>query len=109
METKVVYSQIQLKSAVKFISKYNYNFLKQDKYIEEQILSYMEDLAKDNNCSFISCMGFELRADRQLEDLDNTENVCYVEILVDPALKTFSSGYYDSDEDFKEFSVSSTS
>jgi hypothetical protein len=97
MEIKYSYSSKQLELAVKFIAKHNKAFLKQKKYIREQIIQIMNKLVPDFGTYYISTMGFTLLADRELENIDNNYYACNVQILIDPSL-----GVDLDDDDFIE-------
>lgn len=86
MEIVLNYSQIQFDSAVSFISLNNPNFLEKDEEIRQTILDAMTSLAQDVNVQFYSTMGFTLIADREFESVDSDENLCRIEILVDPSM-----------------------
>lgn len=86
MEIKISYSKIQLQRAIDFIAEHNDTFYGQVDYIRSSILESIERMAKDPNCTYLGTMGFTLIADREMEDLDNEENIVRIEILVDPAL-----------------------
>lgn len=86
MEIRISYSQMQLDSAVQFISDNNQAFLGKDEEILSAIKEGMISLAKDVNSQFYGTMGFNLIADRDFEGLDSDENVCRVEICVDPSI-----------------------
>jgi hypothetical protein len=86
MEIVLNYSQIQLDSAISFISLNNQNFLEKDEEIRQTILEGMAHLAQETSTQFYSTMGFTLIADREFESVDSDENVCRVEILVDPSI-----------------------
>lgn len=95
MEIVLNYSQIQFDSAVSFISLNNPNFLEKDEEIRQTILDAMLSLTKNVNIQFYSTMGFTLIADREFESVDLDENICRVEILVDPSMHLID----DMDED----------
>lgn len=86
MEVKVSYSKVQLKLAVDYIAKYNVYFLNEHEEIEKTILEYIKILVSDPEEFSIGTMGFTLFADREFEDLDNDENCCRIDILIDPAV-----------------------
>ena len=86
MKVTLTYSKTELKRAVEFISTHNENFLGEDLEIKEAIFCAMHKMARDPDCTYIGTMGFMVVADREIEDMDSDENVCRVEILVDPAL-----------------------
>lgn len=86
MEIKITYSQMQLECAIDYISQNNQNFLGQEEEIKNTIMEYMTKIAKDPDATFVSIMGFILVADREFESLDNDENICNVEIYVDPSM-----------------------
>lgn len=86
MEIVLNYSQIQLDSAVSFISLNNQNFLEKDDEIRQSIMEGMAHLAQETSAQFYSTMGFTLIADREFESVDSDENVCRIEIMVDPSI-----------------------
>ena len=86
MDIIISYSEQQLKSAVKYIAANNPSFKGQGKVIKETILEQMERLATDSNLHSISTMGFLLTCDCEYEGIENDDNVCRIEIHVDPSL-----------------------
>jgi len=86
MEIRISYSQLQLDSAVEFISNNNQSFLGKDEEIRNTIQEAMVSLARDPEAMHLGTMGFTLIADREFEGIDSDENVCRVEILVDPSI-----------------------
>lgn len=86
MEIRISYSQIQLDSAVEFISNNNQSFLGKNEDIRNTIQETMISLARDPEAIHLGTMGFTLVADREFEGIDSDENVCRIEILVDPSL-----------------------
>lgn len=86
MEIKYSYSSEQLDLAVKFIAKHNKTFLRQKKYIRDQIIHVMNKLIPEFGTNYTSTMGFTILADREVENIDNNYYSCNVQILVDPAL-----------------------
>jgi hypothetical protein len=96
MEIILNYSQIQLEAAIEFISSNNLNFLEKDEEIKQTILDGMVYLTKDVDAQFYSTMGFTLVADREFESIDSDENVCRIEILIDPSMHLYD--YMDEDD-----------
>ena len=90
MKVRISYSQIQLENAIDFISKNNQSFLNKDEEISDAIKEHIVKLAEDSTLNSIEIMGFILIADREFESLDSDENVCRVQIYVDPALHLIS-------------------
>ena len=86
MDIRISYSKTQFEKAVQFIANNNQHFKGQKNLIRESILEYMEKMAADPNRTFMGTMGFILIADRELEDMDNDENVIRIDINVDPGL-----------------------
>jgi len=86
MEIRISYSQLQLNNAVEFISNNNQSFLGKDEEIRNTIHETMISLAQDAEVMHLGTMGFTLIADREFEGIDSDENVCRIEILVDPSL-----------------------
>lgn len=86
MEIRISYSRAQLDGAVEFISANNQSFLGKDEEILQTIKEFMVKLAKDTDTMFVGVMGFSLIADREFEGIDADENVCRIEICVDPSL-----------------------
>ncbi len=86
MQIKITYIQKQLNQAVEYISQNNLSFLGKDDEIRESILSSMIDLAKDQELDSLATMGYILVTDKDFESIDFDENICRVEIYVDPSL-----------------------
>jgi hypothetical protein len=86
MEIRISYSQLQLDSAVEFISNNNQSFLGKEEEIRNTIQETMVNMARDPEAMNLGTMGFTLIADREFEGIDSDENVCRIEILVDPSM-----------------------
>ncbi len=86
MEVKVSYSKVQFKLAVDFIAKNNKFFIGKYEEIEKSLLENIKLLSSKPDQFSIGTMGFTLIAERLFEDLENDENACWVEILIDPAV-----------------------
>ena len=91
MLMKLRYSQSQFDSAVEFIASNNQTFLGKHDLIKEELLSSINDLANDSESLFFSTMGFMIMADRNYEDMDFDENVCKIDIFIDPSIGNLSS------------------
>jgi len=99
MDIRISYSQSQLDNAVDFISRNHPSFTDKDEEILDTIKEYMIKLAQDPECTHLSTMGFTLIPDREFEGMDSDENVCRVEISVDPALHLINQL---DEEDFQD-------
>jgi hypothetical protein len=86
MEVRVIYSKKQLEAAVKFIAKYNENFLGQTEYIRKHIVEHMRLVALEPAQWLAGTMGYVLWGDREDEGIDSDENSIRFDISVDPAL-----------------------
>ncbi len=86
MEINITYSKKQLECAVNFIAKHNSSFKNNHNEIRNSILNSMEHLAKDENLSSIGTMGYLLTCDFQRESMDCDQNICTIDINVDPSL-----------------------
>lgn len=99
MKMKIIYSETQLECAVDFISQTNESFLGKDEEIRSTIIETMLELANDNDSTSIGTIGVRLFADKEFEDMDCDENVCRIEIYVDPSLHLINEAFED---DFQE-------
>lgn len=102
MDVKVVYSQLQLEYAVGFLSVNNSSFLGQENEIRQTILNEINHLVGDPNIPFVSVMGFTLISDWTFAGIDFDENICHIEILVDPSINDDDAG---DEEDLIETNV----
>lgn len=103
MEVKIEYSQAQLDAAVEFIAANNSEFLCKEDEIRQTIFDSLKLLAEDPIATTCGTMGFILIADRQDEGFDSDENVCRIEIYVDPSLSLIDDLDY---EDIGELFIS---
>ena len=99
MKIKVIFSKTQLKAAASYLAKHNENFRGMKSVIEKDIAASIIELVNNHNAKTFSVMGFILVADREYENLDCDQNVCHIEIYVDPLL---SSDYNEEEEMFIE-------
>lgn len=88
MQVKIVYSETQLDECVKFISKYNENFIGEDEYIRSSINAHMLDMVLSfPNLKYSGTMGYYLVGEiEEIEGVDHDSNILMIEIQVDPAL-----------------------
>lgn len=86
MNIKVSYSRKNLERAVNFIAKHNKTFKGKKSYIRNRILEMILELSKDPTSNYIGSIGCMLIPDREFEDFETDENVCRIEIYVDPSL-----------------------
>jgi hypothetical protein len=98
MEMIISYSNQQLEAAVEFVCKNNLHFVEEQKYVRTHILKCMENLAKDPDATYLATMGFILISDVDTESMDNNENICHIDIYVDPNLK-------NNKYEFKQFTI----
>lgn len=91
MNIKIIYSKSQLDATVNFIIKNNKYLMSNKNYnnknlLSKKILSCMNDLASDSEINYISTLGFILIPEREYESMDCDENLCRIEIFVDPSV-----------------------
>lgn len=104
MKIKVSYSKKNLTRAVDFISKHNSSFKGKKSYIRKRILEMIDEVACNPSSTYIGSMGCMLIPDREFEDFETDENLCRIEIYVDPSLME-NNVYFDSDFVEKEVDV----
>lgn len=86
VEIRILYSQAQLDSVVEYISQNNENFLGKNKEVLQAIEDSIAILAADYDSMSLGTMGFLITADREFEGIDSDENICRIEIYVDPTI-----------------------
>lgn len=94
MEIIISYSKDQLKSAVHFIAANNPSFYGNHKEIKESILENMKKLATNTNLDSIATMGYLLTCECEYEGIDNDENICHIDIWVNPSLNDLTDDLY---------------
>lgn len=95
MEITVFYSEDQLNAAVDFIAKNNPFFIGKHKEIRLSILENIDTLATNQNIDTISTMGYLLTCDCEYEGIDNDDNICRIEIYVNPSLGSDNEEYIE--------------
>lgn len=94
---KVSYSKVQLNDAINFIAKNNSFFKDKERKIKESILKYIKEIASSKKMNHISTMGFILVPDFVYESIDSEEDMCHIDIYVDPSLKRINETYSEDD------------
>lgn len=94
MEIKISYSEESFDTAVKYLIKHNIYF-KNKEEIERSILDNMKELASNRDRQFVSTGGYILIPDAVEESIDYDMNEVYIQIFVDPAIKSTANTIKD--------------
>lgn len=97
MDIVISYSKSQLESAVNYIAEKNVYFRNKHNQIRQEILDSMKTLAADPEMFSIGTMGFLLTCDFRHEGVDSDNNICEVDIHVNPSLGIDYNSLDDSD------------